>query len=141
MEAAPAVQQQYGAGGRPIWGVPTMLLSVLVAGCAIFRSDNYKRPAMLRKAREEHIAAYGADLPWPVSMAYVEGRVVPGMPAEMVEILYGPPDLTIPCPRQNLICDRVLVYSTNDTHVVGAASIRADTVVQASGQLAEPCRF
>jgi len=117
------------------------LLLVFLAGCAVFRSDDYKRPAMTRKARQEHVEAYGVGLTWPQRTAYIEGRILPGMPSDLVEILYGEPDLVILCPLQNLICDRILVYSTNDTHVVGSASIRADTVVEVRGQLAAPCRF
>ena len=116
-------------------------LALLLAGCALFQGDNYKRPAMVRKAREEHVEAYGVTLTWPQQQAFTEGRILPGMPSDLVEILYGEPDLVILCPAQNLICDRILVYSTNETHVVGSASIRGDSVVQVTGQLAEPCRF
>lgn len=121
--------------------MPIALLILLLVGCAAFRSDNYKRPAMTRQGRVDYIQAYGARLTWDVRLAYIEGRVVPGMPWEMVETLYGEPDLVILCPRQNLICDRVLVYSTNDTHVVGSAAIRGDTVTKAAGQLDAPCKF
>lgn len=121
--------------------MPLALVLILLAGCALLQGDNYKRPAMVRKARVEHVEAYGVGLTWPQRVAYIEGRILPGMPSEFVEILYGEPDLVILCPLQNLICDRILVYSTNNTHVVGSASVRADTVVEVRGQLAAPCRF
>lgn len=79
---------------------------------------------MLRAARVEYVMVYGWSMPWPRQQAYIEGRITPGMSSELVEILYGEPDLVILCPRQNLICDRVWVYEANDIHAVGSVSIR-----------------
>ncbi len=112
-------------------------LLLLLTSCA----DNYKRPAMIRPEREYYVQSYGWNLPWRIQQAYAMGAIVPGMSREMVENLYGEPDLVIRCPRQSLICDDILVYQTNNTHTVGSAAIRADTVVQATGQLIQVQRF
>jgi len=117
-----------------------LALSLLwfLAACA---APAYKRPAMTRKGREAHVAIYGWNLPWKVQEAMVEGRVIPGMPYDWLQTLYGPADLTICCPRVNLVCDSILVYQANNTVTVGSASVRADTVVHVTGQLAQPQRF
>jgi hypothetical protein len=95
---------------------------------------------MGKSARVEYVTIYGWNLTWPQQVAYTEGRIIPGMRSELVEILYGEPDLTILGSRHNLIYDRIWVYEY-DGIAVGSVSLQADTVVKAAGQLAAACRF
>lgn len=96
---------------------------------------------MIQKERYNYIMNYGGYLTWPVKLAFEEGKVIPGMPYYLVEILYGEPDLTIKCPYQSLLCDKVFVYQTNDTHTVGSVSVKDGIVLKSSGQVSEKCRF
>ncbi len=95
--------------------IRTIIVCILVAGCAGLHPDNYKRPAMTRRDREDYMVASGGPFSWDIKIAFREGRIVRGMPYYLVEAMYGEPDLVLPCPRQNLICDRIAVYQTNTT--------------------------
>lgn len=116
-----------------------LFLFLLFGSCSFFVSD-YKRPEMKRHDRELYIVDHGWDLKWTIKKAFVNGQIVSGMPYHLVEYIYGEPSLTIECPRQSLLCDRIYQYAANE-HIVGSISVKADTVVKATGQLSQPCRF
>ncbi len=114
---------------------------VLIFGCAIFKSKPYKRAIMKKSDRELYITDTGWNLNWRLKKAFIDGQIVSGMPYDLVELLYGEAELTIKCPLQNLMCDKIFEYRIGNSYIVGSVSIKDDTVVKATGQLADPSRL
>ena len=101
----------------------------------------YKVPAMYQQDREDYMMASGGYLRHDVREAFKEGRVIPGMPSDLILALYGEPDLVIKCPIQSLLCDRIQVYKTTATNTVGSVAVLNDTAISVLGQMTDPQRF
>lgn len=114
---------------------------LLLASCALLKMDNYKRPLMRHTERELYVIDAGWDLKTEEKLAFQEGRIIPGMRVTNLLLIYGTPDLSLPCPKGQNTCDRVWIYEANNTETVGSVSIRDTLVVYSSGQMAKPCRF
>lgn len=74
-------------------------------------------------------------------LAFVEGKIIPGMKTEYILQIYGEPDLSLPCPKRQNICDGIWQYGTNDTVIVGGVLIKNSVVISVTGQLKKPCKF
>lgn len=107
----------------------------------MLKPDNYKRPLMRHHEREYYIVDSGWDLNTEEKLAFTEGKIIPGMRVNNLLLIYGKPDLSLPCPKGQEICDRIWVYGTNNTETVGSVSIKDTLVVKATGQMSLPCRF
>lgn len=67
------------------------LLIALMAGCA---GKSKAGLALNAEERKEYISLYGAFLSESKRTAFMEGRVIPGMPKELVERVLGQPRWT-----------------------------------------------
>jgi hypothetical protein len=114
------------------------LFLLILCSCA---GDGYLRPSMFKHDREDYMMSSGGYLSFEVRRAYEEGRVVVGMPVYLVSAMYPEADLTIECPYQNLVCDKILVYKTSVENSVGSISIRGGKVVGVTGQFLTKQRF
>ncbi len=114
---------------------------LLLTSCALIKIDNYKRPLMRHTERELFVVDQGWDLKTEQRLAFIEGRIIPGMKVDDLLLIYGKPDLSLPCPKGQSICDRIWIYETNNTETVGSVSIKDTLVIKSSGQMSLPCRF
>ena len=116
-----------------------LVLAALLGACAL-PPGAYRRPVMPRADREALMVSEGLLLPWEDRDAFTEGRVIPGMSWELLDLLYGRADRVVRCPA-GAPCNVILFYGANDWRTVGSVSLEADTVVKATGQFLHPCPF
>lgn len=117
------------------------LLLCILTSCYFLRSDNYKRPLLNKKERDLYIVNYGWNMLTEHKLAFIEGKILPGMKTEFVLQMYGEPDLVIPCPKRQNLCDEVWQYQSNDDHVIGSVSIKNSVIIRSNGQMKDPCKF
>ena len=117
-----------------------VILCLLIASCSLF-SYSYRKPLLNRKDREEYIVSIGWSYSTNNKLAFIDGRIISGMPVDLVLQLYGKPDLSLPCTKMSKECDRIWVYNTNNNVVFGSVSVKDTLAVKATGQLILPSRF
>jgi len=114
---------------------------LILTSCAMIKIENYKRPLMRHTERELYIVDVGWDLRTEEKLAFIDGKIIPGMKVHHLLLIYGEPDLSMPCPKGQSQCDRIWVYSTNNTFTVGSVSIKDTLVVGVSGQMSQSCKY